>query len=100
VATVVEKRSDLVDEWVTIHETARLNLPLRGMTCSLCIATLKRGLAHVPGIYKASVNLATEQSTLTHDREQVGVEEIARAIQELGSDVPHMARTSLTPLGN
>lgn len=83
-ATVVEKRSNVVDEWVTIHETARLNLPMRGMTCAVCIATLKRGLAHDPGIYKASVNLAAERSTLTYDPEQAGVEEIASHMERSG----------------
>jgi P-type Cu+ transporter len=66
----------------------RLELPVRGMTCASCVARIEKGLAHVSGVHAASVNLAEERATLTYDPEQVGVEEIAETIQELGYEVP------------
>jgi P-type Cu+ transporter len=68
--------------------TTRIDLPVRGMTCASCVARIERGLANIPGVQEASVNLATEHTTLTYDPERVGVEEIAKTIQELGYEVP------------
>jgi copper ion binding protein len=68
--------------------TTRIELPVRGMTCASCVARIEKGLAHVPGVHAATVNLAAERATLTYDPEQAGVEEIAKAIQELGYEVP------------
>jgi copper ion binding protein len=68
--------------------TTRIDLPVRGMTCASCVARIERGLANIPGVQEASVNLATEHTTLTYDPEQVGEEEIAKTIQELGYEVP------------
>jgi Cu+-exporting ATPase len=68
--------------------TTRIDLPVRGMTCASCVARIEKGLADVPGIHAASVNLAAERATLTYDPARVGVDELIRAIQEVGYDVP------------
>jgi P-type Cu+ transporter len=68
--------------------TTRIDLPVRGMTCASCVARIEKGLADVPGIHTAGVNLATERATLTYDPARVGVEDITKVIQELGYDVP------------
>lgn len=41
-------------------------LDIRGMTCAACVARLERALLRVPGVVSASVNLATEQASITH----------------------------------
>lgn len=38
------------------------NLSIRGMTCASCVGRVERSLASVPGVDKASVNLATERA--------------------------------------
>jgi len=68
--------------------TTRIELPVKGMTCASCVARIEKGLAGVPGIHGASINLATEKATLTYDAERVGVEEVAKTIRELGYEVP------------
>jgi P-type Cu+ transporter len=68
--------------------TTRIDLPVRGMTCASCVARIEKGLADVPGVHEVSVNLAMERATLTYDPARVGVEDITKAIQELGYDVP------------
>ncbi len=47
-----------------------------------------KGCSDVPGVAKASVNLATERATLSYDAEQVGVEALVTTIRDLGYDVP------------
>ena len=40
-------------------------LAIEGMTCASCSARVERALAKVPGVQAASVNLATEQASVT-----------------------------------
>jgi Cu+-exporting ATPase len=40
-------------------------LDISGMTCASCSARVEKALAKVPGVLDASVNLATEQATVT-----------------------------------
>ena len=42
-----------------------LRLPIRGMTCASCVRRVESALAKVPGVTVASVNLATEEATVT-----------------------------------
>ena len=64
-------------------QTTRLDLPIRGMTCASCVARIEQGLRNVPGVAKASVNLATERATLRYDAAQVGVEALVTTIRDL-----------------
>jgi P-type Cu+ transporter len=57
---------------------ARVELPITGMTCANCAATIERTLnKRVPGVVKAQVNLATEKATIDYipgltDRQAMG----------------------------
>ena len=42
-----------------------LRLPIRGMTCASCVRRVEGALAAVPGVAAASVNLATEEASVT-----------------------------------
>jgi Cu+-exporting ATPase len=42
--------------------TQTLNLSIDGMTCASCVARVERALARVPGVERASVNLASESA--------------------------------------
>ncbi|CZT36079.1 heavy metal translocating P-type ATPase [Rhizobium sp. 9140] len=42
-------------------------LAIDGMSCAACVARVEKALAAVPGVIGASVNLATERATVTHD---------------------------------
>ena len=45
------------------HET----LPIIGMTCANCVATIERNVKKLPGIQAADVNLANERMTVAYD---------------------------------
>ncbi len=40
-------------------ETRRLTLPVTGMTCANCVATVERSLKRVSGVQDAAVNLSS-----------------------------------------
>jgi len=42
-----------------------IELAVEGMTCASCVGRVERALAAVPGVERASVNLATERATVT-----------------------------------
>ncbi|OMG74396.1 heavy metal translocating P-type ATPase [Burkholderia ubonensis] len=44
--------------------TAPIELEIEGMTCASCAGRVEKALANVPGVTRASVNLATERATV------------------------------------
>ncbi|WP_080404454.1 heavy metal translocating P-type ATPase [Burkholderia ubonensis] len=48
----------------TAPATAPIELEIEGMTCASCVARVEKALAGVPGVTRASVNLATERATV------------------------------------
>ena len=73
---------------------ARNNLPgdtvllkVGGMTCAACSSRVERGLAKLPGVEQAAVNLATGKAAVTYDRSQLSLNEIAQKIEALGYEV-------------
>ncbi|MES2407615.1 MAG: heavy metal translocating P-type ATPase [Pseudomonadota bacterium] len=61
-------------------------LKITGMTCASCVARVEKGLRKVPGVNDVSVNLATEQATVTAGKD-VTTAELVTAIQQTGYDV-------------
>lgn len=55
-----------------------------GMSCAACSSRVERGLAGLPGVAKAAVNLATEKASVTYDPKQVSLQELARKVEGLG----------------
>ena len=45
--------------------SARLSLPVEGMTCASCVGRVERALKAVPGVQSAVVNLATERADVS-----------------------------------
>ncbi|CQR71821.1 Copper-exporting P-type ATPase A [Sporomusa ovata DSM 2662] len=62
-------------------------LKIGGMSCAACASRIERGLAKLPGVDKAAVNIATEKASVTYDRSQLSLSEIANKIEALGFTV-------------
>ena len=69
----------------------RIELPIVGMTCASCVARVEKGLARVPGVESATVNLATERATVFVDPAVAGRDDLVRAVVETGYEVPEVA---------
>ena len=62
-----------------------VNLPVIGMTCANCAATIERTLTkRVSGVTSATVNLATETATVKYDPSIVTLETLAEAVDRAG----------------
>ncbi len=53
----------------TESESQTINLAVGGMTCAGCASTIQRGLAVLPGVDVAAVNIATRRATVNVDGE-------------------------------
>jgi len=67
-----------------LTEGGHVLLSLTGMTCASCSAVIEKSLLKTPGVYAATVNLATEAATVEFDPTQVGPNELIAAVQSAG----------------
>lgn len=67
--------------------TKQLTLPVTGMTCANCVATVERNLKKLDGINSAVVNLSSERATVEFDATKLGLTELIARIQRAGYGV-------------
>jgi Cu+-exporting ATPase len=61
--------------------------PVRGMHCAACVGKVERALSAVPGVEQASVNLATEQATITFDSSTTSLGALQAAVAAAGYEL-------------
>ena len=61
--------------------------PVRGMHCAACVGKVERALSAVPGVEQASVNLATEQATVSFDSSMTSVGALQAAVAAAGYEL-------------
>jgi Cu+-exporting ATPase len=66
--------------------TARLDLPITGMTCASCAAKIEKKLNGLEGV-TATVNYATDKATVTYAPEAVAPAALVDAVESLGYGV-------------
>ena len=62
----------------------RITLPVEGMTCAACQATVQRALTAAPGVSKAAVNLMLNEATVHYDPAATDPTTLVAAINETG----------------
>jgi len=62
-------------------------LPITGMTCANCVATIERNLHKLEGVEEASVNLSSERATVGYDGSKVQLDDIVNKVQKAGYDI-------------
>src|SRR3989337_2224376 len=70
-----------------MDETKQLTLPITGMTCANCVATVERNLKKLDGIQAAVVNLSSERATVEFDSEKLGLADMIARVQRAGYGV-------------
>lgn len=68
-------------------ETRQLTLPITGMTCANCVATVERGLKKQEGVQTAVVNLSSERATVTFDPSSAGLPDLVARVARAGYGV-------------
>lgn len=68
-------------------ETKQVVLPVTGMTCANCVATIERNVKKLDGVASAAVNLASERATVIYDPNLMNVDGIVARVRKAGYDV-------------
>ncbi|MCH7992711.1 MAG: heavy metal translocating P-type ATPase, partial [Gemmatimonadetes bacterium] len=76
-------------------ESGQAVLPITGMTCANCVATVERTLRKTEGVEEASVNYASERASVRFDPAVTSVEELAAAVKRAGYGVVLAAEDEL-----
>ena len=61
-----------------------VTIPINGISCASCVATIEAALGRLPGVLSASVNFATNRATVSFAPASVGVGEMRQAIRNAG----------------
>jgi P-type Cu+ transporter len=62
----------------------RVTIPVSGMTCAACQGRVQRALSKTPGVVDASVNLMTNNATVSFDPTQVAPSDLVARIEKTG----------------
>jgi Cu+-exporting ATPase len=68
-------------------ENQQIILPITGMTCANCVATIERNLIKMDGIEAAVVNLSSERATVTFDPSLMNLDTIVGRVRKVGYDI-------------
>jgi len=58
------------------------------MTCGNCARSVERKLASTPGVTQVKVDLASASAAVEYDANSVKPEALAKAVRDLGFEVP------------
>jgi len=61
-----------------------IDLKIQGMTCAACATKIEKKLNSLPGVAKATVNLATEKASVTYYSSVVSTVDLKAVIEKLG----------------
>ncbi|MFC5431183.1 heavy metal translocating P-type ATPase [Paraburkholderia denitrificans] len=80
-------------------DTRVAEFEIHGMTCASCATRVEKALAKVPGVARASVNLATEKATI-EAQDGVAPEALVSAVEKAGYEaVPVATETAAFAIG-
>jgi Cu+-exporting ATPase len=69
-------------------QTRNVTLPVTGMTCANCAASIERNVRKLPGVDVANVNLASEKLTVIFDPAQLDEHGIIARVERIGYGIP------------
>jgi Cu+-exporting ATPase len=70
-----------------MSNTKQLTLPITGMTCANCVATVERNLKKLDGVQSAVVNLSSERATVDFDMAKLGLGDVIARVNRAGYGV-------------
>lgn len=70
-----------------MSEQKHLTLPILGMTCANCVATVERNLNKVDGVQTANVNLSAERAAVSYDPKKASLKDFISRIERAGYEV-------------
>ncbi|NSW52411.1 MAG: copper-translocating P-type ATPase [Anaerolineae bacterium] len=72
---------------MTQTTTRQIVLPIIGMTCANCVATLERASKKLDGVEEAVFNLANERGMIEYDPAQLSLDDLIQRVERYGYSV-------------
>ena len=69
------------------NDIKKIILPIKGMHCASCAATIEKSLKRVSGVKNANVNFASERASIEFDAEKTKEEDLEKAVEDAGYEV-------------
>ena len=70
-----------------MSDTKQLTLPITGMTCANCVATVERNLKKLDGVQRAVVNLSSERATVDFEPSKLQLADMIARVNRAGYGV-------------
>jgi len=70
-----------------MSDTKQLTLPITGMTCANCVATVERNLKKLEGVQRAVVNLSSERATVDFEPTKLQLTDVIARVNRAGYGV-------------
>ena len=70
-----------------MNNTKQLTLPITGMTCANCVATVERNLKKLDGVHSAVVNLSSERATVDFEPTKLQLADMIARVNRAGYGV-------------
>lgn len=64
----------------------KAELGLKNMSCAACAARIEKALSKSPGVYKATVNFATETATVEFNSSDTNLKNLIKVVKDAGYD--------------
>ncbi|MDX2076541.1 MAG: heavy metal translocating P-type ATPase [bacterium] len=65
-----------------------IEVPIKGMDCAGCVATVQKTIAQLPGVHSVDVLLSSEKAIIQLDQNQINLSTIRHAVESAGYSVP------------
>ena len=80
----------------TTARGAKIDIPVQGMTCAACQASVQKALQRQPGVLDAAVNLMMKNAAVTYDPAVTRPEALVEAIRDTGyeAELPRPEQTA------
>jgi Cu+-exporting ATPase len=66
------------------ERTKKIILPIKGMHCASCAASIEKSIKKLEGVFSAFVNFANEKVTIEYDEKKLNIEDFRKAAGEAG----------------
>jgi len=70
------------------NSLTEISLPISGMTCASCVSHVEGALKELLGTSNVVVNLGTNKASLSYDPKLVKLDDMRRAIEDVGYSIP------------
>ena len=65
----------------------QVTLPITGMTCANCVATVERNIKKIDGVNQAVVNLSSERATVELNPDEASIDDVIARVRRAGYDI-------------